>query len=146
MSEAAGTGDDRKTTELKERLQEHINAAQRKLEELRNDLASLREGDREALREKSEELHRRVEEQKARAKQLRADLRSWEKEKVAHTRDAVAGWRQRRELHKLQSRANRAEDYAMRAVVIAAIDFEEAEQAVLDALTARFDAELAATP
>jgi hypothetical protein len=69
--------------------------------------------------------------------------KKWKEEKVAHTREAIGSWRQKREVKKLQTRAERAEDYASDLVTVAVLDFEEAEQAVLDAIAARFDAEAA---
>jgi hypothetical protein len=131
---------------FKEKLTLQIEAARGKLEELKKELSSLREEDREALRQKSQEIHKRVDEQKERGRELRADLEKWQQEKVAHTEDAIASWRQRRELKRLQSRAERAEEYAVRAVMVAALDFDEAQQALLDAVAARFDAEVAASP
>lgn len=136
----------RTTDELKQKLQQHVEVARKKLDDLKQDLASLREEDQEALRQKSEEIHRQVEAHKERSRQLRADLESWEREKVSHTKEAVASWRQRREIKKLQTRADRAEDYAVNAIVIAAIDADEAEDAVLDAVAARIDAAAAASP
>ncbi len=136
----------RTTDELKQKLQQHVEVARKKLDDLKQDLASLREEDQEALRQKSEEIHKQVEAHKERSRQLRADLESWEREKVSHTKEAVASWRQRRELKKLQTRADRAEDYAVNAIVIAAIDADEAEDAVLDAVAARIDAAAAASP
>ena len=136
----------RTTDELKQKLQQHVEVARKKLDDLKQDLASLREEDQEALRQKSEEIHKQVEAHKERSRQLRADLESWEREKVSHTKEAVASWRQRREIKKLQTRAERAEDYAVNAIVIAAIDADEAEDAVLDAVAARIDAAAAASP
>jgi len=132
------------TEELKQKLALQIESARNRLDELQNDLENLRAEDHEGLRQKGEDIRRRVADGKERARQLRVDISNWEKEKTAHTREAIATWRQRRELRKLQNRAERAADYAVRAVLIAAVDFEEAEQAVVDALIARFDAELAA--
>ncbi len=136
----------RTTDELKQKLQQHVEVARKKLDDLKQDLASLREEDQEALRQKSEEIHKQVEAHKERSRQLRADLESWEREKVSHTKEAVASWQQRREIKKLQTRADRAEDYAVNAIVIAAIDADEAEDAVLDAVAARIDAAAAASP
>jgi chromosome segregation ATPase len=132
-----------KAAGLKEKLQEHMEAAQTRLGELREELASIREEDRETLRQRSAELQERLEQHKAKAKQARADIQTWQQEKTAHTKEAIASWRQKREIKKLQNRADRASAYAEQAVVIASLDFEEAEQAILDALAARFDAEMA---
>jgi len=131
---------------LKEKLQEHIEAAQTRLGELRDELASISEEDREKLRQKREELQKRLEQHKAQAQQARADIQTWQQEKTAHTKEAIASWRQKRETKKLQNRADRARAYAEQAVVIVSLDFEEAEQAILDAAAARFDAEMSAAP
>ena len=90
-------------------------------------------------------MRARLDRQKEQARSLQADIASWKNEKVAHTQEAIASWRQRREISKLQDRAEHAEDFAVRMVNLAAMDFEEAQQAVLDAVAARFDAELAAS-
>lgn len=131
------------TNELKQKLQQQVEVARKKLDEVKQDLASLRQEDQEALRQKREEIHKEVEAHKEKMRQLRADLESWEREKVSHTKEAIASWRQKREIKKLQSRADRAEDYAVNAIVMAAMDADEAEEAVLDAVVARIDAETA---
>src|SRR5262245_53254745 len=96
--------------ELKERLARHIDAARDKLAELKSDLGNLSQQDLAALRLRSEEIHRRLDDQKERARQMRDDILDWQREKLAHTQEAVANWRQRRELQKLQNRATRAEE------------------------------------
>ncbi len=141
-----GTEKAKTTDELKQKLQQHVDVARKKLDDLKQDLASLREEDREALRQKSEEIHKEVEANKERARQVRADVESWEREKVSHTKEAVASWRQKREIRKLQSRADRAEDYAVNAIVVAMMDADEAEEAVLEAVAARIDAAAPASP
>ena len=128
---------------LKQKLAQQLDAARNKLEALKKDIVGLHEEDMDALRKRRDELERRLDGQKDRARKLQADLASWRDEKVAHTQEAIGSWRKRRELEKLQSRAERAEDYAVDLVTAAALDFEEAEQAVLDAIAARFDADSA---
>jgi len=130
---------------LKQKLNQQIDAARGKLDALKKDVVSLHEEDMENLREKQEEIRARLDRQKEQAGQLQNAIATWRQEKIAHTKEAIASWRQRRELEKLQQRAERAEDFAVRMVNMAAIDFEEAEQAVLDAVAARFDAEMAST-
>ncbi len=134
------------TNELKQKLQQHVEVARKKLDGLKQDLASQRQEDQEALRQKREEIHKQVEAHKEQTRQLRANLESWERERVSHTKEAIASWRQKREIKKLQSRADRAEDYAVNAIVMAAMDADEAEEAVLDAVVARIDAETAQQP
>jgi hypothetical protein len=142
-----GTEDKAKTTdELKQKLQQHVDTARRRLDELKQAIVRLRDEDQEAVQEKSEEIHKQVEAQKERTRRLRADVETWRREKVSHTKETVASWRQKHELRKLQSRADRAEEYAVNAIFIAALDADEAEEAVLDAVSARLDAEAAASP
>jgi uncharacterized coiled-coil DUF342 family protein len=131
------------TNDLKQKLSQHIDAAKAKLDALKKDLATMHAEDMDALRQRRDELNAKIDEQREKAQKLQADMQSWKKEKVAHTEDAVSSWRKKHEVKKLENRANRAEDYAIDLVTTAAYDFEEAEQAVLDALVARFDAEAA---
>jgi chromosome segregation ATPase len=133
------------TKDLKQKLSQHIDAARAKLDALKKDLSSMHDEDMEALQARREEIDKRIEEQQAKAQKLQADMDSWKKEKVAHTEDAISSWRKKRELKKLENRADRAEEYAMDLVITAAYDFEQAEQAVLDALAARFDADTASS-
>jgi SMC interacting uncharacterized protein involved in chromosome segregation len=131
--------------ELKQKLAQHIDAARSKLETLKKDVVGLHEEDLEMLRKKRDELRARIDRQKDRLQQAHDDIARWKAEKVAHTQDAITSWRQRRELGKLEHRAERAEDYALWMVSLAAMDFEEAEQAILDAMAARYDAEMASS-
>ena len=140
-SEGVATGAD----ELKQKLAQHIDAARSKLEMLKKDVVGLHEDDMDMLRKKRDELRARIDRQKDRLQQAHDDIARWKAEKIAHTQDAITSWRQRRELEKLEHRAERAEDYALRMVSLAAMDFEEAEQAILDAMAARYDAELASS-
>jgi hypothetical protein len=137
------------TDNLKQKLAQHLDAARSKLEALKRDIVGMHEEDMETLRKRREDLGRRLDAQKERAGKVQADIASWRKEKVAHTEEAIRGWRKRREIDKLESRAERAEDYAVDLVTTVALDFEEAERAVLDALAARLeadDASVGATP
>jgi molecular chaperone GrpE (heat shock protein) len=90
-------------------------------------------------------VRERIEQQKEKNKNLQADIARWKQEKVAHTKEAIGSWRQRREIDKLESRAERAEDHAADMVSVAVDDFDEAQQALLDALAARYEADSAAS-
>ena len=129
--------------ELKQKLNQQIDAARGKLDALKKEVVSLHEEDMETLRGKQDEIRARLDRQKEQARQLQASIAKWKEDKISHTKEAVAAWRQRREVAKLQDRAEKAEDYAVRMVNLAAIDFEEAEHAIIEAVEARFDAEIA---
>ena len=128
----------------KQKLSHEIDTAKSKLEALKRNLAEMHEEDKATLRERQAEIRARLDEQKARAQDLRAKITNWQNEKKQQTAEAVASWKQRRQLDKLQNRAERAEDYAIDMVTVAAADFDEAEDAVYDAIVARVEAEEAA--
>ena len=125
----------------KQKLSQEIDVAKGKLEALKREIGDMREEDKATLRQRQAEIRARLDEQKARAQELQGKITSWKDEKKQHTTEAIASWKQRRELDKLQKRAERAEDYAVDMVTVAAADFEEAEAAVYDAIAARVEAE-----
>ena len=131
--------------ELKHKLAQQIDAARNRLEALNKDVISLHEDDMEMLRKKRDEVRARIERRMDRWQQAHDDIARWKAEKISHTHDAITSWLQRRELDKLANRAERAEDYALRMVSLAAMDFEEAEQAILEAMAARYEAEMASS-
>jgi len=136
-----GEANEKTTNGLKQKLSDHIDAAKTKLDALKNELAGMHEEDMQALQAHQAQIRQRLDQQKDRARQMQADMASWKQEKVAHTKDKISSWRQQREIDKLEARAERAEAYAVDMVTVAAFDFDEAEQAVLDAVAARYDAE-----
>jgi len=129
--------------DLKQKISQQIDAARAKLEALKGDLSSIHEEDMAALQEHRDDIRARIEQQKERAQQRQSDIARWKSEKVAHTKEAIASWKERRELDKLETRAERAEDYALDMVSAVVDDFEEAEQAVYEAVAARLEAESA---
>lgn len=132
-----------KAAQLKAAFEQHLEEAKQRLEQARQDLAAVSASDKESIRRKSAELRQRLHEQEQRTTELRDDAAGWLKDRKAHTDEQVSSWRQRRELEHLEQRADRAEEYAVNALVVAMLDAEEAEIAVLDALDARLDADLA---
>ena len=129
--------------DLKQKISEQIDAASAKLEALKRDLASVHEEDMAALQEHQKDIRARIDQQKERVRQRQSDIARWKSEKVAHTQEAIASWKQRREVEKLEARADRAKDYALDMVSAVVYDFEEAEQAVYEAVAARLEAESA---
>ena len=127
-----------------QKLSQEIDAAKLRLDTLKREIADIHQEDKASLRQRQAEACARLDEQKARAQKLQEKITSWKNEKKQHTVEAVARWKQERNLDKLQRRAERAEDYAVDMVTVAAADFEEAESAVYDAIAARVEAEEAA--
>lgn len=143
MAEQAQTQESTGTKKLKEKLQQHLEEAKQRMDRAKQEIARLREEDKENLRENRAEIQQRIQNQQDQAKQLRDQASEWLREKKQQTDEQVASWRQKREVKHLERRAGRAEEYAVNAVVIAMMDADEAEIAVLDALDARLDADTA---
>jgi uncharacterized coiled-coil DUF342 family protein len=132
---------DGKLDALKQKFQGKLDDTRKKLDEMKHKVASAREQDRQELGKQRDEIHQRVEEQGKRMQELRDNLKDWQKEASTHTKDAVTSWRQKLEIDKLRRRADRAEDSAVDALYIAMLDVDAAEEAVLDAISARIDFE-----
>jgi hypothetical protein len=81
--------------------------------------------------------------QQQRIKEAQDQLKTYAQQKVAETREAVSEWKAKHEVRKLNARAERAEEYAACALVVAAAGIDEAEEAILDAALARMEADAA---
>ena len=113
---------------------------------MKTDISELHDGDMAALIERRNDIRARLDQHKSLAQQLQSKIAEWHGEKRERAVDAITSWEQRREIEKLQAHAKRAEDTALDMVNVAAHDFEEAEQAVLEALAARMEADQALAP
>ncbi|MDB4957955.1 MAG: hypothetical protein JWO36_5524 [Myxococcales bacterium] len=131
------------TAALKNKLQQFLEGARKRLEEVKQKIESLRDDDRAALQQQRDDSEKRMKVQRDREHELRANAESWQKERDTITDEQIAQWRESGEIDKLQSHADRAEEYALNAVIIAMMEADEVEQAVLEALSIRIDAGLA---
>ena len=61
--------------------------------------------------------------------------------KKAEAKSTIDDWKAKREAKKLAHRADRAEEYAAATIRVALASLDEAEQAVLEAVGARLDAD-----
>lgn len=128
---------------VKQRFQEQLAKVQQRLASAKQDIDDLEAQDRETIHRKADEIRARMKQEQEKADKMRSDISNWIQAKKEQTEDKIASWRQKRDVERLQRRADRAEDYAVNVVVNALIDADEAELAVLDALEARLDAESA---
>ena len=88
-------------------------------------------------------VQKRIEQGRAKVSAAQAEMKNWADERKAVTGAKVAEWKAKREIGKLVSRADNAEDYAAAAIDIAVAAVDEAEQASLEAWLARQDADSA---
>jgi hypothetical protein len=131
------------SSELKQKLQKGIEEARQRTDELKRELDAMQADDKEVLRQLRERARERADGYKQNAQELRANADAWRRERASHTSEAIASWKQRRELNKLQKRAERAEDYAADAVAIAIMEIDAAGEAMFEAVDARLEANAA---
>ena len=85
----------------------------------------------------------RIEQDRAKVSAARVKVKDWVESRKTATTDRVAEWKAKREITKLQNRADEAEAYAAAAICAALSGVDEAEKAVLEAWLARLDADSA---
>jgi len=88
-------------------------------------------------------VKKRIEQGEVKASAARADVDMWLEQRKATASGAVAEWKSKREIAKLQTRADRAKRYLAATIDIAEAAIDEAEVAALEAWLARRDAESA---
>jgi hypothetical protein len=135
-----------KVDEFCDKLRDRLNAIEGKLQSVKADVQALPGQAEKILRGKLDEARAGLQAQKAHIEQTRSNLQAWAKQKIAETKETVAQWQAKRDVQKLNSRADRAEEYAIAAVAFAAAMIDEAETAVLDAVVARREADATKQP
>ena len=90
-----------------------------------------------------ERVRKRIDQARTKVSAARADVASWVQDRNAITIDTVALWKTKRDVEKLQSRADEAGRYAAAATEVATAAIDEAEQASLEAWLAQADADYA---
>jgi len=81
------------------------------------------------------------EERKLKAKEVHDRLQADLDEKKSETETKIEEWKQQRNVKKLEKRAQRAENYAVKRAWLALLAVEEAEYSALEALSARIEAD-----
>ena len=105
------------------------------------DAAESRENAKAAVEEKIAAGREAIEAEKQKVQQARDEMHARIEEKKGETEAKIAEWKTQREIHRLQKRADNAEDYAAWAVIYALDALDEASIATLEAVAARMDAE-----
>jgi len=95
------------------------------------------------VRQRLEKVQRQAETDRKKVAAAQADLKQWVEDKKAVGAEKVAEWKTKREMTKLQNRAEWAERSAAAAIILAIAAVDDAEQASLEAWLARHDADSA---
>lgn len=126
-------------------LRDDLTAAENRLQYLKVQVESANQETRKAIQSKLDQAKADLEEQKRKTDDRRHQVKSYLEEKVAEAQHDIDDWKTKREIKKLETRAQRRENYAADTVFFAMAAIDEANVAILEALDARLDVEDAET-
>jgi hypothetical protein len=90
-----------------------------------------------------DKVKNRIAQDQTKVTAAQAKMKDWVQARNVETHAKIAEWKNKRETSKLQNRADRADQFAAAAIVVAAAAVDEAEQASVEAWLARQDADSA---
>ncbi len=122
-------------------LRDRLNVIEKRVESVKANVEALPKKAHKAVEEKANQARANLQAQKERMEKTRADLKVWADQKKAETQSTIRDWKVKQETKKLNARADRAEEYAGASVAFALATIDEAEEAILEAVTARMDAD-----
>lgn len=120
-----------------ESLRQQLTAIETKLNHTKADLETVPQEARQIVQTKLEDAKTQLAENKRKAEDAKVTMQQWLEAKKVEIQSQVDDWKTQREVEKLGSRADRAENYAASAIVFAAAAVQEAQIAVLEAIEAR---------
>jgi len=129
-----------------DQLRDHLKALEEQVDTLKSNLQKLPKQGEQILQKNLNEARSRIEGQKKKVEQAKAGLKARAEQKIGQAKEAITEWKAKRDVSKLNSRADRAEQYAADAVYIAVAALDEAEEAIFDAVMARMDADNVGSP
>ncbi len=129
-----------------DRLRDRLNALEEQVNTLKSNLEKAPKQGEQVLQKSLKEARSRIEGQKKKVEQAQTSLKARAEQKVSQAKEAINEWKAKRDVSKLNSCADRSEQYAADAVYIAVAALDEAEEAIFDAVIARMDADNVGSP
>ena len=127
-------------------LHDSLEAVESRANSLRESIQSSPKKTQAEIQLKLDEAKKALDAKKKEFDEYRTILKSQFEEKESEVMANVEEWKVTREVKKLEHRADRSEQYASTAMFLAMATMEEAEKATLEAIAARLDAKVAASP
>lgn len=124
-----------------ESLREQLTELETKLGHTKADLKAFPQETQNLLQSKLQEAKDQLATNKEKAENAKTKVQQFLEAKKSEIQSQVEEWKTQREVEKLVSRAERAEEYAGNAIIFAAAVIQEAQVAVLEAVEARMIAE-----
>lgn len=134
-----------KTDQMRAKIEEGLKNLEQRLTGVKADLEAAGDKTRAAFGERLEEAKGRLEAGRKDVEEARTRIAAYVEEKKGETSAAIEDWKTQRRVDKLERRAERAEEYALKRILVALENFEEAEVATLDAIIARVEVDEAAS-
>jgi len=122
-------------------LQNHLNALEARAISLKASLQAASGHAEDALRKKLDQAEKKVQSQKEAVARAKVSVQNWLEQKKTEAQATVDHWKANHEAKKLAHRADKAEEHAAAAIILAQVTLDEAEHAVLEAIAARLDAD-----
>jgi len=132
-----------KVDQFCDKLRDRLNALEGQMQSVKTSVKDVPAKAEKAVREKLDQARTKLEAQKERVEKARVELKARADQKVAEVKEAINEWKAKHEVRKLNARAERSEAYADAAMVLALASIDEAEEAALEAVAARMDADAA---
>jgi hypothetical protein len=127
--------------ELGKKLHAKLDSGIDQLKAAKTHLEDVHQDTEAAIQTKLKAAKETLEAKKQEAAATKARMEEYLEAKKADTQAAVAEWKANRDRKKLEKRAERAEKYAEASIEVALLSAAEAEEAILEAVAARRDAD-----
>lgn len=127
--------------EFCDKLRDRLNTVEERLRAFETDVQAFPNQAEKSLRDKLDEARTKLEAQKERIEETRAKFKVRIHQMMTENRQAVSEWKAKGQTRRLNARADFAEAHAVDAIALALASIDEAEQAILEAVVARRDAD-----
>jgi len=134
------------TANFTKQLHDNLEEIEERAKSLKKSLKSASKKTQSEIQSKLDEAKAKLSAKKQEFDQYREKLKTQFEEKESEVKVNVEEWKTNREVKKLGHRADKAEGYAATALFLAMAMMEEAEEATLEAICTRLDAEAAEAP
>lgn len=129
--------------QLSETLRNKLANVDSGLKDIKAKIAKKAENAEQDVRSHLDGLQGRIKQDQKKVSAAKAEVEDWMESRKEDTDAKIEKWKTKHETSKLQKRADKAEEYAAAAIVVALAAVDEAEEAALEAFLARLDADAA---